>query len=142
MLGPVPDLVELYTGGDEFSDVGYLFDLIATRPAWHADAAFRESHPGATWFPEKGQDPRAGSAARAVCRECLVVDECGAWALAQGPELAGLWGGLTALDRAKARRPGGRRSSGDLHRWVPLLSSTREASQQIRPAAHEGARHP
>lgn len=81
---------------------GDLLDLLAGgKPAFHADAACRE-HPELTWFPERGED---SSAAKAVCRKCLVLGECRSWALAQGAELQGLWGGLSGLERKKRRRP-------------------------------------
>ena len=78
-----------------------LLDLLAGgKPAWHADAACKE-HPELTWFPTQGED---SSAAQAVCRGCLVVAECRSWALAQGPELQGLWAGMSAQDRRRRRR--------------------------------------
>jgi hypothetical protein len=39
---------------------------------------------------------------KALCQECPVVDECREWGIAQG-ELWGIWGGLTAHERAIAR---------------------------------------
>jgi len=79
-----------------------LLDLLVWgKPAWHADAACKE-HPELTWFPAVGEDVRA---AKAVCSTCLVVGECRSWSLAQGPELQGLWGGLSAQERKRRRRP-------------------------------------
>ena len=81
---------------------GGLLDLLArAKPAWHADAACVE-HPELTWFPAHGEDQ---TAAKAVCSTCLVVAECGSWALAQGPELQGIWGGLSGQERKRRRRP-------------------------------------
>jgi len=78
-----------------------LLDLIAGgRPAFHADASCKE-HPELTWFPSKGDDT---SAALAVCQTCLVVAECRSWALAQGPGLQGIWGGLSGQQRRVRRR--------------------------------------
>jgi WhiB family redox-sensing transcriptional regulator len=71
------------------------------KPAWHADAACVE-HPELAWFPAQGEDT---AAAKAVCSTCLVVGECRSWALAQGPQLHGLWGGLSGLERKRRRRP-------------------------------------
>ncbi len=95
----VADLARAGQLGDEMSDIGGVFDLMSARPAWQADAACRE-HPELTWFPARGQD--CGPALE-VCRGCLVVEECRAWALAQGPELKGLWGGLSELQRRLSR---------------------------------------
>jgi WhiB family redox-sensing transcriptional regulator len=79
-----------------------LLDLLARgKPAWHADVACLE-HPELTWFPAQGEDQ---TAAKAICSTCLVVAECRSWSLAQGPELQGLWGGLSAQERKGRRRP-------------------------------------
>ena len=78
-----------------------LLDLLVWgKPAWHADAACRE-HRELSWFPAKGDDM---TAARAVCSGCLVLCECRSWALAQGAELQGLWGGLSGQERRRRRR--------------------------------------
>jgi WhiB family redox-sensing transcriptional regulator len=73
-----------------------LLDLLSL-PAWHAEAACRE-HPGVTWFPERapGADS-SGRKAKAVCRRCLVVDECRAWATEH--DQRGIWGGITREQR-------------------------------------------
>ena len=77
-----------------------LLDLIAGgKPAFHADAACKEG-PELSWFPERGEDT---AAALAVCGGCLVVAECRSWALAQGPQLQGLWGGLSTRERLRRR---------------------------------------
>jgi len=77
-----------------------LLDVLIGRPAWHADAACRE-HPELSWFPELGKDARP---AKRVCAGCLVREECRSWSVAQSPALAGVWGGLSAHERAAARR--------------------------------------
>ena len=100
---PMPELVSACsTFGDECSEIGDLLELIRRRPAWHADAACREAPAEVSWFIERGEDPRP---AKAVCQRCLVADECRTWALDQGPELQGIWAGLTSRDRMAARRP-------------------------------------
>jgi len=79
-----------------------LLDLLAGgRPAWHRDASCIE-HPELSWFLERGEDP---APAKAVCSTCLVLGECRSWALAQGPALVGIWGGLSARERLRRRRP-------------------------------------
>lgn len=86
--------------GDEYSDFGSLLELLTARPAWHADALCHEPHPEVTWFPTKGESPEP---AKAICRSCLVVGECRAWALDQDANLHGVWGGLSQLDRRRLR---------------------------------------
>lgn len=78
-----------------------LLELLAARPAWHADAACREAPAEVTWFLKAGHEALP---AKLVCSECLVVAECRAWALSQGPELEGVWGGLSRAERAIERR--------------------------------------
>jgi len=85
---------------------GLLDLLVWGKPAWHADAACRE-HPELSWFPAPGEDL---AAAKAVCESCLVVAECRSWSLAQGPELQGIWGGLSGQERRRRRRPAARAS--------------------------------
>ncbi len=99
---PMPELVSACsTYGDEWSDIGELFELLRRRPAFHADAACREAPPEVSWFIQRGGDP---GPAKAVCARCLVAGECRAWALEQGPELDGVWAGMSRADRAVARR--------------------------------------
>ena len=84
-------------------DLGQLPDLSALeqlvgRPPWHRDGLCRE-HPEVSWFPGSGDH---GTAAKAVCRRCLVLDECRTWALGQDNSpcgLAGIWAGLSRQDR-------------------------------------------
>jgi WhiB family redox-sensing transcriptional regulator len=74
-------------------------------PTWHRDAACKE-HPELSWFPGRGQDVRP---VKRVCRSCLVVDLCRAWALTQPQPPAGIWGGLTEGERRSLRtRPSAR----------------------------------
>lgn len=55
---------------------------------------------GDLFFPEKGE---SASLARSVCARCPVSEECLAFALATN-EREGIWGGLTARERAQIRR--------------------------------------
>ena len=87
--------------GDELSDFGDLLDLIVAGPAWHADAACREAHPGVTFFPGPG---RSWEPARRICNRCLVREECLVWALDQGPTLVGIWGGTSERKRREMRQ--------------------------------------
>jgi WhiB family transcriptional regulator, redox-sensing transcriptional regulator len=82
-----------------------LLDLLRTRPAWHADAACRE-HPEVSFFPERGEPTEP---AKAICRGCLVRDECAAFADADfAARSHGIWGGTSTRERRAAR---GRRAA-------------------------------
>ena len=77
-----------------------LLDLLRG-PAWRADALCRE-YPDVAWF---GKADRSAKAAKAVCSECLVRDECLAYAMADAT-LDGIWGGLTRRERSQLRLTG------------------------------------
>lgn len=49
------------------------------------------------FFPERGADP---SAAKAVCKGCVVRSEC-LYAALQRREPTGVWGGMTAAERRR-----------------------------------------
>ncbi len=95
---------EVTSWGDEVSEIGALYDLLWRRPAWQADALCRE-HPEVNFFPRLGEpvDP-----ALQVCEGCLVRYECRQWALAQGPTLNGVWGGLSQQQRQRITHRSGR----------------------------------
>lgn len=59
-----------------------------------------------TWFPERGSN---GRAAKRVCAGCPVRAQCRAWALAQGPDLHGIWAGMDRRERNAVRA--GRRAA-------------------------------
>lgn len=52
------------------------------------------------FFPERGASTRE---AKAVCRGCVVREECLEYALAHG-EKFGIWGGLSERERRRLRR--------------------------------------
>lgn len=52
------------------------------------------------FFPERGASTRD---AKAVCRGCVVRDECLEYALVNG-EKFGIWGGLSERERRRLRR--------------------------------------
>lgn len=68
-------------------------------PDWYDDALCAQVDQELFW-PERG-----GSTAEAkrVCRACPVVDQCLAYALANG-EREGIWGGTSPTERKKMRR--------------------------------------
>lgn len=80
---------------DEFG----LEDTASEVPAWYAAAACA-GHDTALWFPEKGDDWRP---AIRVCEACPVRQECLQHAL-DHDERVGVWGGLTAGQRARVAR--------------------------------------
>ena len=82
----------------EQMDVVEVEVLTFSRPTWMRDSACAE-HPTSLWFPERGQSP---AAALAICRECLVVEACLAYALADRT-LDGVWGATTPDDRRRMR---------------------------------------
>ena len=79
--------------------------------AWHERAACRDhpDHAPDVWHPaaSSSDDPEA-RAAITVCRECPVKAECLEYALAREDATGtrwGIWGGLTADQRSRLRRP-------------------------------------
>ncbi len=70
-----------------------------------------DPHADRRWFAassERGGSPetnRARSEAVEACESCPVLEQCRTYALEAG-EGAGVWGGLTPGDRARARRRG------------------------------------
>lgn len=100
-LWHVPDFLRPEYDTDELGVFGDLLELVrAGAPSWHADALCRE-YPSVDFFPAVGA---RATEAKAVCGRCLVQRECRSWSLEQGPELDGVFGGLTQRDRAKLRR--------------------------------------
>ena len=74
---------------------------IAGRGAWEVEANCLGLDPE-LFFPEAGASPEP---AKAVCRGCVVRNECLALAL-DGRVAYGVWGGLTAAERERlGRRP-------------------------------------
>lgn len=79
-------------------DAGLLRRLAHIKPRWHADAACRE-HPEIDFVPPHGV---SAAPAKAVCRRCLVVAECLAYALEH--DEVGVWGGTSTRERVALRR--------------------------------------
>jgi WhiB family transcriptional regulator, redox-sensing transcriptional regulator len=71
-------------------------------PPWHADALCVEYAEHARWwFPEDGE---SNSAAKSICRRCLVREQCLDDALARpASDDEGVLGGLSPKERAQAR---------------------------------------
>lgn len=67
--------------------------------SWHAQANCLGVDPD-LFFPERGASTKE---AKAVCRGCVVREECLEHALAVG-ERHGIWGGLSERERRRIRR--------------------------------------
>jgi hypothetical protein len=52
------------------------------------------------WFPRRGEP---NEPAMAICRRCLVLDDCLAFAVAN-PELQGIWAATSTRERGDFRR--------------------------------------
>ena len=72
------------------------------RPSWW-ELAECAGHDPDVFFPSQGADTRA---AKAVCRLCLVREDCLEFALANR-ERFGIWGGTSELQRKRLRRERG-----------------------------------
>ncbi|MEX1005590.1 MAG: WhiB family transcriptional regulator [Acidimicrobiia bacterium] len=76
--------------------------LRAPRPGWHTRAACADVDDG----PFAGRHTfteEAEQAARDVCQDCVVREECLAFALAHGVR-HGVWGGFNHAERRRLRR--------------------------------------
>jgi WhiB family redox-sensing transcriptional regulator len=69
----------------------------SARPHWMEQAACR-GHPTSWWFASSTRRH-----AVRICRRCPVRRECLAYALEQGDELYGVWGGLGSTERRGLR---------------------------------------
>lgn len=68
---------------------------------WMSEAACKGVDPN-LFHPERGHNPDL-YAAKAVCRECTVREDCLEHALAD-PETRGVWGGTSERERKRIRR--------------------------------------
>lgn len=76
--------------------------------SWRDEALCLGEDPS-LFFPETGHSADTVPAAKAICNECPVIDECRDFALAMPQDGYGIFGGLTYSDRRKLRRrPPGR----------------------------------
>jgi WhiB family redox-sensing transcriptional regulator len=77
--------------------------FVVTAPSWHARASCAGVDT-AVFFPdEPGENKVRYDVAKAFCALCPVVAACREWALAEMPS-DGVFGGLTPLERRRARR--------------------------------------
>lgn len=77
---------------------------VVDRPDWHQQAACRAPGVDPRWFfPDRGQPTEP---AKAVCRNCPVLDSCDAYADTFSPsQLFGIWAGGSARSRKRRRLP-------------------------------------
>lgn len=68
---------------------------------WMKDAACKGNTEG-DWFPEAPGNYPEVKIALAICKNCLVKQECYDYAITR-PELSGIWGGVTARKRGSIR---------------------------------------
>lgn len=84
------------------SEVAYMWKPSpASEPHWSTQAACREVDPK-LFFPPKGRIDMTRNA-KLVCSKCPVIAQCREMALAD-PELQGVWGGTTEVERRAIRR--------------------------------------
>jgi len=75
--------------------------LAAMRPGWMADALCAEpAYADLPWFPERGQNP---APCVAVCRRCIVAEECKRYVVAHEIN-HGVWAGVTGRALSRLRR--------------------------------------
>lgn len=67
---------------------------------WSKWGACRNAPPS-MFFPVRGESP---APAVEICGKCGVQPQCRQYALDAGPQLAGVWGGLTDFDRRRMRK--------------------------------------
>lgn len=72
---------------------------------WRSEAACRNTDPD-MFHPGKGANDVV-AAAKAVCATCPSIQPCAIYALS-APSLQGVWGGLTEVERVRARKSTGR----------------------------------
>jgi len=79
-------------------------EVLGVPQPWMKDAACREhcTRDFNPWWPKLG-DYKSAQFAKEVCRCCLVVDECLAYALDQG-SIEGVWGATTQRERKALAR--------------------------------------
>ncbi|MCF3939946.1 WhiB family transcriptional regulator [Gordonia tangerina] len=82
------------------SRMAAILESLPRVPEWMALGRCGAADPD-SWFPEKN----SAAAAKAVCRNCEVVEQCLSYAL-DNNEPHGVWGGKSVRERARMRRDG------------------------------------
>ena len=76
--------------------------IFAADLAWVDDSALCSQVDAALFFVEPGHD-KAAALAKAICRECPLIEPCGLYALTH-PEFGGIWGATTEAERKQLRK--------------------------------------
>lgn len=124
--------------------MSYAPDTLSRGYDWRHDAECRRAdrnvdpdlfHPAGTTGPYVGQIKEA----KAICRSCPVITECGDWALAHRQE-SGIWGGMTEQERISHHRRIARHGTPSLGRAaLPENPTLTEAYTALtEPAAADG----
>ena len=71
-------------------------------PDWHASALCAQTDPD-LWFPETGASCVLIAAAKRICHQCPVRNECLEEGVKARPE-SGIWGGYTTFELRTVRR--------------------------------------
>lgn len=101
------ELLLILSDDERRATIARLRAELAERAAhWRDLAACRGMDVGIFYGPEeiRGSPVKpAVAAAKRICRQCPVITACRRWAMNR-PEPYGIWGGLTAKERARRRR--------------------------------------
>lgn len=78
--------------------------LLAVTPIgeWTVRGACTNKDPE-LFFPTFSTTPREIAEAKSTCKRCPVLAECRRWALDNGSQVYGIWGGTTDQERKDAR---------------------------------------
>jgi len=95
-LGP------LHVTRDRGEPTRLLGAIFAADLAWVDDSALCSQVDSALFFVEPGHD-HAAALAKAICRECPLIEQCLRYALDR-PEFGGIWGATTENDRRELRK--------------------------------------
>lgn len=93
------DRAELPQGFSRENPVDLLVEELPDRPEWQADGACVGVDPE-VFFPKRGGNYKA---AKEICAQCVVVDECLEYALERNIR-HGTWGGKSEKQRRVIRR--------------------------------------
>lgn len=74
------------------------------KEAWREQANCRNT-PTDVFFPDKGASKQRTAAAREICDECAVKQDCRDWSLQFSERaLVGIWAGMTGIERRRERK--------------------------------------
>ena len=97
-----------------------------------------QEYPGLQFVPGRGEPIEP---LKAVCRRCLVRQECLDFALAD-PSIVGVWGATTERERKAYRKAAEARDRQALAEMPPWLSPEERARRAMRRGAALRARRP